>query len=135
MSGTNYKTATKEEVLEWLLTERIQVKEFDSGEVHIYKQSLLNGKITYKLLSQRNNVRKRSDRGDPRVDIRFENKRKSIHVSHLVWMVNTQMCIPKDFEIHHRDENPRHNIFTNLLCVHKLDHLKLHADEVDDIPF
>jgi len=34
--------------------------------------------------------------------------------------------IPQGFEIHHRDENPENNDFENLICVHQIDHNKLH---------
>lgn len=79
------------------------------------------------------NFRKRSNRGDPRVDIWHKGKRKSINVSHLVWMYHTRTTLPPGFEIHHIDENPENNNFSNLICVHCLDHLKLHPSP--EIPF
>ncbi len=96
-------------------------------------------KIGGRELSQRVNNRRGMEDGDPRVDLQHEKKRRSCHVSQLVWMQETRQPIPSGFEIHHFDENPHNNSFSNLICVHKLDHLKFHsAGEVGldpEIPF
>lgn len=63
---------------------------------------------------------------------------KSIALHRLVWMTATRSPIPDGFEIHHRDENPRNNAFRNLLCLHTLDHRKMHENEAaadEPIPF
>ena len=86
-----------------------------------------------KELTQRSNKRKRSDRSDHRVDICHQMIKKSINVSHLIWMYHTRMPVPPGFEIHHIDENPENNNFNNLVAVHCLDHLKLHKQE--PVPF
>ena len=63
-------------------------------------------------------------------------RRKTIAVHRLVWMFATRAEIPPKFEIHHRDHDTANNAFDNLVCVHYLDHRKLHADDdADDVPF
>lgn len=63
-------------------------------------------------------------------------KVKTIAVHRLVWMVVTQQPIPYGFEIHHRDEDTKNNAWDNLLCVHALDHKKLHGVVTEEeIPF
>jgi len=59
---------------------------------------------------------------------------KSIAIQRLVWMAGTMNVIPNNFEIHHLDCDSTNNVFSNLLCVHKIDHKKLHTDS-EDIPF
>jgi hypothetical protein len=88
-------------------------------------------------LTQRINNRQRSERGDPRVDVCYDSKKISIHISHLVWMFYTDCVLPEDFEIHHLDENPLNNIYHNIIAVHKKDHLKIHLIEesLEDAPF
>ena len=58
---------------------------------------------------------------------------RSISLAKLVWISVTGRLMPNGFEAHHRDENPQNNAWTNIICVHALDHRKLHAEEV--IPF
>lgn len=119
-------TATIEQVFDWLLH---GVFTFDQGEV--YKGD--------KLLAQRENLRNRCEYGDPRVDLWHEGKRRSCHVSQIAWMIGAGQPIPKGFEIHHIDEDPYNNNFYNLVCVHSLDHPKLHGEaptnDEDEIPF
>ncbi len=96
---------------------------------------------SYKEITQRVNKRRGSERGDPRVDLCNKGFRVSINVSHLAWMVYTKQVLPPNFEIHHIDENPLNNHPSNLIAVHKLDHLKLHTtrttttNDNDNIPF
>lgn len=69
-----------------------------------------------------------------RVRLYTEDGRQiSIGVHRLVWMSSTRHTIPTGFEVHHRDQDPLNNNFENLLCVHKYDRRKLHADE--ETPF
>lgn len=120
------KPATKSQVLEWL---RAGVYTVDG--TRIYK-----GDVE---LVQRINKRRTSHNGDARVDLYHEGCRISMHVSHLVWMSNTNQVLPKGFEIHHDDEDCTNNQWYNLICVHPLDHNKLHRTSWsipdDDIPF
>lgn len=89
-----------------------------------------------KELRQRINCRRGMHDGDARVDLWHECQRRSCHVSQLVWMTNAGRPIPDGFEIHHRDENPHNNDFENLVCVHPMDHSKLHREtQASDIPF
>ena len=118
-------TATVAEVCQWLKDGIFRV---ESGKV--FKGNLE--------LTQRINKRKNSERGDPRVDLCHERKRRSCHVSQLTWMQETGQSIPKGFEIHHRDENPLNNSPENLICCHPLDHTKLHSVQTsgdDYVPF
>ncbi len=62
------------------------------------------------------------------------NKRRAISLSRLVWLSITLQPIPPKFEVHHRNENTSDNSWSNLLCIHKLDHQKLHK-ETEEIPF
>ena len=118
--------ASKETILQWLKEGIFTLHE--GGR--IYKGT--------RCLTQRINKRNRMKNGDPRVDLSHESKRRSCHVSHLVWMINVGIVIPKDFEIHHRDEDPLNNNFENLICIHALDHVKLHnmclLESEDEIP-
>lgn len=89
-----------------------------------------------KILAVRLNKRNRSERGDLRVDLSHENCNFSINISHLAWMVSTGRVIPKDFEIHHIDEDPMNNKPENLVCVYRHDHSKLHpSPEPEYVPF
>jgi len=74
------------------------------------------------------------DEGRGFVRLYWNGKRKAIAVSRLVWMSKTLQPIPSNFEIHHRDENPNNDAWTNLLCLHESDHRKLH-DGDEEIPF
>lgn len=116
------KPVTKQDVLDWL-----QDGTFTIADGQIYTR---DGRA----LVQRMNKRRRCEHGDPRVDLFHGGRRKSMHVSHLIWMWGTNCTIPDGFEIHHRDEDPNNNDFNNLLCLHAIDHAKLHAVE-DDTPF
>lgn len=62
--------------------------------------------------------------------------RKAMCVSKLQWMARTGSAVPKGFEVHHRDGDFRNNDWDNLLCLHRLDHRKMHeAEGVDEAPF
>ena len=119
----------KESILAMLASGRVSLESDELG----YTQVFNNGR----LLAQRINKRRRMRDGDPRVDIWSGGKRLSINVSHLVWMQHTNSLLPAGWEIHHRDENPYNNSFSNMLCLHPLDHQKLHARETDkeEVPF
>lgn len=124
MSKSNSKTrVTKREILEWL-----QNKVFYLVDDQVYTRS-------GRLLAQRINKRKRCEHGDPRVDLICGGKRTSIHVSHLIWMWNTNSVLPDGFEVHHRDEDCTNNDFNNLIAVHPIDHSKLHASADEEVPF
>lgn len=114
---------SKQEILEWL---RDGVFSIDDGEVY----TSLGRKLV-----QRINKRKRCEHGDPRVDLYYEGRRVSIHVSHLIWMWHTNAVLPDGFEIHHRDEDPTNNEFSNLIAVHPMDHNKFHAGVQEEVPF
>lgn len=114
---------SKQTILEWL---QDGVFTIEDGEVY----SSLGRKLV-----QRINKRKRSEHGDPRVDLCYDGKRASVHVSHLVWMWHTDSVLPDGFEVHHRDEDPTNNNWDNLLAVHPLDHAKLHAVAEEEVPF
>jgi hypothetical protein len=70
------------------------------------------------------------------IRLHFEGKRKGISVAKLVWMAGTKTEIPHKWEVHHRDENPRNNAFSNLICLHPIDHRKMHTANIEEpIPF
>lgn len=74
------------------------------------------------------------DRGTYRcIRIKNKGKRRKIAVHTIVWMAGTDSVKPKGWQVHHRDEDSRHNAFKNLMCLHPLDHTKFH--ETDDTPF
>ena len=114
----------KKDILKWLRKGAFFIAE--DGEVYTSEG---------RKLAQRINKRKRCTHGDPRVDLCHEGKRTSIHVSHLIWMWNTNCVLPDGFEVHHRDEDPTNNNFDNLIAVHPLDHGKLHAEVKEEVPF
>lgn len=60
---------------------------------------------------------------------------RRISLGKLVWMSVTRTVLPRDWEIHHRDENPGNNSWENLIALHKEDHRKLHAAAEEPIPF
>ena len=66
------------------------------------------------------------------VRLYWNKKRKTISLARLAWMARTLQPVPPKFEIHHRNGVRYDNAFDNLLCVHKLDHDKLHCG---DVPF
>ena len=68
------------------------------------------------------------------VRLYWNQKKKVIGVARLVWMSVTLTVIPRRYEVHHRDEDKSNNAWENLLCLHKLDHRKLH-EEQEEIPF
>lgn len=88
-----------------------------------------------RVLKTRLNKRNRSDRCDLRVDLCHQNCIYSINISHIAWMVYRGTTIPKDFEIHHVDEDPMNNTPENLVCIYKHDHCKLHPSETEEVPF
>lgn len=126
-----YKNATLKQVFDWLMAGDFRVDSTD-----IYSANDIK-------LSQRLKARKNSDVCDLRVDFYKDGFRRTINVSCVVWMYFTRTIIPDGFEIHHRDENTMNNLFGNLVCVHKMDHPKLHEqvscnveeDEDEEIPF
>lgn len=63
--------------------------------------------------------------------------RRVITLARLVWMAATMRIIPKGFEVHHDDRNIRNNAFSNLYCLHEMDHAKLHGRSLveEPIPF
>ncbi len=68
------------------------------------------------------------------------NRKRIIALPRLAWMARTGRTVPAGFEIHHRDVDPKSNAWTNLFCLHELDHRKLHdgADllqQEDPVPF
>jgi len=118
-------TARVADVLQWMNTGIIEVV----GDV-IYKNHKNGDRCE---LSRRRTKRKGMSDGDWRVDLAVGKVRRSMMVSQVVWMWNTRCEIPKDFEIHHIDENFDNNAFSNLICVHMIDHQKFHQmDGVGD---
>lgn len=68
----------------------------------------------------------------------MNGKVKALHAARLVWMAGAGRTIPKDFEVHHRDETNDSDGFENLVCLHRLDHRKMHRAEAvywEDIPY
>jgi hypothetical protein len=63
---------------------------------------------------------------------------RTVPRSHVVWVSQTGCLVPDGWEVHHRDRDTQNDAWLNLICLHPLDHKKLHAaDESDDgeIPF
>lgn len=76
-----------------------------------------------------------NDDGHLFVRIYWNGKRKAIAVHRLVWMAATKSTIPEKFQVHHRDGDTENNSFTNLMCVHEMDHRKFHEEHYEEIPF
>ena len=59
----------------------------------------------------------------------------SIH--RIIWIVGCRTSIPVGWEVHHRNLDCTDNRFSNLFCLHPVDHRKLHSgmDLIDDTPF
>jgi len=67
-------------------------------------------------------------------------KRRATAVHRVIWILGAKQSIPKGFEVHHRNKITSDNRWTNLFCLHRRDHAKLHdgpgGDLVDEgIPF
>lgn len=73
------------------------------------------------------------DDGRKFVRLYYKDRRRAIAVARLVWMKGCNCTIPVNFEVHHANEIPTDDRFDNLICVHKIDHDKLHRDQA--IPF
>lgn len=52
--------------------------------------------------------------------------------SRLLWMIDTASLIPHGWQVHHRDEDWKNNARSNLICLHVVDHDKVHKS---DVPF
>lgn len=61
------------------------------------------------------------------VRVYVNGKVKAIHLARLVWMAGADRTIPKQFEVHHFDEKNDSDGYANLICLHRLDHRKMHA--------
>jgi hypothetical protein len=66
------------------------------------------------------------------IRVYVNGKVKAIHLARLVWMAGSKRTIPKQFEVHHRDEQNDSDGFENLICLHRLDHRKMHANVVEE---
>ena len=62
-------------------------------------------------------------------------RRRTISLARLVYLAGTLKIIPDGHEIHHLDEDSQNDRFSNLICLSKEDHDKLHAYEEEQIPF
>lgn len=58
-------------------------------------------------------------------------------VARVVWLAGNDYPLPDGFEIHHLDEDPSNNAFSNLVALSERDHRKMHAAaaELDEVPF
>lgn len=127
MGKAGYRAATKSDLLTWLEEGIFWVAKDTGPTPEVYRRG--NPKPLTQYISTRN----RMEGGDPRVHLRYQNKRISVHVSQLTWMSTTMDVIPPDFQIHHIDGDPLNNSYDNLVCIHKDDHIKLHR-KLGDIP-
>lgn len=63
-----------------------------------------------------------------------KRRRRGIVISKLVWMSVTLEVVPTGWEVHHRDFDRTNNAWSNLVCLHKLDHRKYHNGYSDEEP-
>lgn len=126
MVRRKYPFASMDDVLQWIR----------AGVFVVRGDEVFKGD---RKLAVRRNTRRRCNNheGDPRVDLWHDGKRRSCHISQLVWMSCSDAVIPAGWEIHHIDEDPDNNEFSNLVCVHPVDHAKLHStiDQEEEVPF
>jgi len=62
--------------------------------------------------------------------------RRGIALHRLIWMDKLKIVIPRNWHIHHLDNDPTNNSFKNLVCLHPEDHKKFHYDQTtEEIPF
>lgn len=52
---------------------------------------------------------------------------KGLHVA--IWEFYSGKTVPKGFVVHHKDHNPFNNDFSNLECISRSEHLKLHKED------
>jgi hypothetical protein len=70
------------------------------------------------------------------VRLHHDRTRRGIAVARLVWVSVARCPVPPGFEVHHRDEDSGNDAWTNLICLHKLDHQKVHAGRAEEpVPF
>lgn len=63
------------------------------------------------------------------------SRRRTILRSKLVYMAGTGKPVPEGFEIHHLDEDRYNDAFFNLIAVSTEDHLKIHRQAAEAVPF
>lgn len=60
--------------------------------------------------------------------LHYKDQRCKVAVSVCIWLAGSGIPIPAGFQVHHRDQNPRNNAWTNLFALFSLDHFKLHGN-------
>lgn len=104
---------------------------FREGVYYLGEDNQVISKRTKKPLFQYTN---QTPTGTPYVRLFSKDAYGCFAISRIIWTVATGEDIPKGWEVHHRDGNPLENDFNNLLCLHPVDHKKVHT-EADEIPF
>lgn len=125
MPETRYQQASQHDVLQWLAN-------------GVYRVDLATAQVFNRKgeeLAPRNKGGRRAEYWQIR--LYHGGKKITLGLSILVWIAGTNTAVPKWFEIHHRDENPGNNAFSNLLCLHCVDHRKVHLPEgeLEEAPF
>lgn len=99
------------------------------------KYRVKNGKVQSKKGNRWCDLHEQNMNGYRFVWLYGNGKRRKIGVHSMVWMSVTHFPIPHRFEVHHRDLDKSHNLFDNLMCIHKLDHDKFHQEHHNNTPF
>lgn len=119
------------------LTAKEIIKLFDNGfyTVDLFLGLLYSGKTEEELFTYEGN-----DEGHLFVRLYKAPKMITTAVSRIIWIIGNRLAIPKDFEIHHKDLDVKNNCFNNLYALSKIDHKKLHNNNLilkqdEEIPF
>lgn len=115
MPDTLYRKATPELILDWL----------QRGVYSVEGETVRNrhGELVAPRRRGGRNAEKRWQ-----VRLYAEGCRACIALHRLVWMNGANSTVPPGWEIHHCDENADNNAFDNLLCLHPVDHKKVHDE-------
>lgn len=112
---------------------------FKSGK---YTADLGSGDIYGKNKNVPLAVAEASEEGHLAVEIYNGPKRKKIMVHRLIWLAGCLEPIPLKWELHHRNGDVKDNSFHNVVCLHPIDHRKVHkggllheVSDPDTLPF
>ena len=116
---TEAKPFTDEILLQFLCDGSLKVPTLDNPEI---------------ILNQGKEITccKHSGRDYSRYSFRIRRKgfkRRRVCRNKLVWMAGAKKVLPEGFEIHHVDEDPTNDCWSNLVAVFAFDHSKFHINE------
>lgn len=119
MADKHFRKATQEELIDLLVTK------YEVREGRVYQ--IETGREVTPYTGNKE--------GHKYIRVYGNGVKKSLAVHRAIWMIMTGEPIPEGWEIHHRDENNKNNLFDNLICLHPFDHRKMHGTYKEEVPF